>query len=216
MVPGFFWAILGALLPVGAYFYGAHVFLPFAFAFVVFAFFIKIMTVRELPGSVEQVTKRSFGVLYVALPLAHLVFFREIPNGSYWTLLALVVIWSNDTFAYYGGRKFGKNKLAPNISPGKTIEGAVSGLIGGVVAALIFDLIYDFGVGFIAIVLTALALGVAGMLGDLAESIMKRGAGVKDSGSLIPGHGGLLDRIDSMLFALPVLYYIVAWKYYFA
>lgn len=119
----------------------------------------------------------------------------------------LAVIWASDIGAFYVGRTIGKHKLAPRISPGKTIEGLAGGLIASVLVSLVFHRFWLRGYGLGALVLLAIVLDLAGVLGDLAESAMKRGAGVKDSSSLVPGHGGVLDRIDSLLFAVPVMYY---------
>ena len=131
-------------------------------------------------------------------------------QGLQWVLL-LAVTFATDTSAFFVGRALGRLPLAPAISPGKTLEGAVGGLAGAVLAAVI-------GVELLGLELTmpeTLVLGglagVAGQLGDLAESRLKRVAGVKDSGWLFPGHGGVLDRIDSIVFNLPVVYYFVLW-----
>lgn len=119
----------------------------------------------------------------------------------------LSVIWASDTAAFYTGRLFGKRKLAPRISPGKTVEGFVGGLLGSLVVAMLFQRYWMKGFSLSSLLLLAMVLNGAGVLGDLVESAMKRGAGVKDSSTLIPGHGGVLDRIDSLLFAIPVMYY---------
>ena len=120
----------------------------------------------------------------------------------------LVVTWICDTAAMFGGRAFGGPKLAPTISPGKTRSGGIAGLVGGVAVAPLFALLIFPAVGIelslAAAVLIALALAIVGQLGDLAESLLKREAGVKDSSSLIPGHGGVLDRFDSLYVVLPV------------
>lgn len=123
-----------------------------------------------------------------------------------WLMFGLLVNWVGDTGAYYVGRKFGRHKLAPKVSPGKSWEGAIASAISGVIFGLIYLPLTIKGTALWVAALLALAANVAGQVGDLAESAIKRGAGVKDSGSLLPGHGGLLDRVDSTLFALPVLY----------
>ncbi len=123
-----------------------------------------------------------------------------------WLMFGLLVNWVGDTGAYYVGRKFGRHKLAPMVSPGKSWEGAFASVVTGVAFGLIYLPLTIKGTSWWLAGLLALAANVAGQVGDLAESAIKRGAGVKDSGSLLPGHGGLLDRVDSTLFALPVLY----------
>jgi phosphatidate cytidylyltransferase len=134
---------------------------------------------------------------------------RHLTAGRYWLMFALMVNWIGDTGAYYVGRKFGKHKLAPNVSPGKSWEGAAA----SAVTALIFGLIYlplaIEGTSLWAAGTISLIANAAGQVGDLAESALKRGAGVKDSGTILPGHGGMLDRLDSSLFAMPVVYTLV-------
>ena len=117
-----------------------------------------------------------------------------------------MVNWIGDTGAYYVGKNFGRHKLAPAVSPGKTWEGAAASAVTGVVFGLIYLPLAIKGTSLPIAGALALAANVAGQVGDLAESAIKRGAGVKDSGSLLPGHGGMLDRVDSSMFALPVLY----------
>lgn len=138
---------------------------------------------------------------WCALALIH----AEKPTGHYWLLLALAIVWAADSGAYFAGRRFGKHKLSPRISPNKTIEG----LIGGVVAGMVVALVAAPFIGADMNELPAIALVAAwtilfSVVGDLFESLLKRHVGAKDSGSLIPGHGGVLDRIDSVLAALPV------------
>jgi phosphatidate cytidylyltransferase len=125
--------------------------------------------------------------------------------NPYWLVFGLAVNWIGDTGAYYFGRNFGKHKLAPIVSPGKSWEGAAA----SVVAAMLFGIFFlarFVHVDLLPAGAIAIAANIAGQVGDLAESAIKRGAGVKDSGTLLPGHGGMLDRVDSSLFSLPVLY----------
>jgi phosphatidate cytidylyltransferase len=128
------------------------------------------------------------------------------PAGHHWLLFGLMVNWIGDTGAYYIGKNFGRHKMAPMVSPGKTWEGAAASAVTGVVFALIYLPLAIPGTPLWIAALIALAANFAGQVGDLAESAIKRGAGVKDSGALLPGHGGMLDRVDSSLFALPVVY----------
>jgi phosphatidate cytidylyltransferase len=129
----------------------------------------------------------------------------EKPNGRLWTLFALVLVWAADTFAYFAGSRFGRNKLAPRISPGKTLEGVWGALIGTALVALIAGWwMQQRGAGLALLVGLAVLCVVFSIIGDLFESLMKRQAGVKDSGSLFPGHGGMLDRLDGVFAALPL------------
>jgi phosphatidate cytidylyltransferase len=164
-----------------------------------------------------------FGALFTGGTLAHAVLLRgvELPApaapawaGAVLLLLPLVLTWTSDTAAYFGGRTFGRRKLMPSVSPAKTVEGAVSGVIGTILVGALFGLLVLerwLGVagGFVAgLVIGSVASPVA-QLGDLAESLLKREAGVKDSGTLLPGHGGLLDRFDSLFFTIPVTYWLL-------
>ncbi len=122
-----------------------------------------------------------------------------------WIFFILAVIFAGDTGSFYVGRHLGKHKLTP-ISPGKTWEGTVGGLLANVLSAGIFGLLFFPSLSLISIVVLAIVIGISGQVGDLAESLLKRISNIKDSGTVLPGHGGILDRIDSLLFAIPVLY----------
>ncbi len=117
------------------------------------------------------------------------------------------MVWTSDTAAYYIGTTFGRRPLAPRVSPKKTVEGAVGGVMGALLAAFVASVWFYRRLSVLDCVVLGLALGTIGLLGDLVESMLKRGAGMKDSASLVPGHGGILDRVDSLLYAGPVLYY---------
>lgn len=135
--------------------------------------------------------------------------FRNLPAGRYWLMFALMINWIGDTGAYYVGRKLGKHKLAPHVSPGKSWEGAAASAVTGVIFGLIYLPLTIEGTSLWAAGAISLAANTAGQVGDLAESALKRVAGVKDSGTILPGHGGMLDRLDSSLFAMPVVYTLV-------
>jgi phosphatidate cytidylyltransferase len=141
--------------------------------------------------------------LYPALPLRY-EFGEKL--GLQWVLILLSVIWVGDTAALLAGRAFGRTRFSPVISPKKTNEGAAAGLLAGIGVALLFQRLFFPELPAKHVGAVALLLGAAGQLGDLAESMLKRAADIKDSSDLIPGHGGVLDRIDSLLFAIPVLY----------
>ena len=126
------------------------------------------------------------------------------PRGMAWVLLVILVTWIADSAAYLVGRSLGRRKLAPALSPNKTVEGALGGLAGAALVAVACFALFGLPGGPLTAIGAGVALGIAGQIGDLSESLMKRQAGVKDSGHLIPGHGGILDRVDALLFALPV------------
>jgi len=134
---------------------------------------------------------------------------RRLTAGRHWLMFGLMVNWIGDTGAFYVGRKFGRHKLAPIVSPGKSWEGAAASALTGVVFGLIYLPLAIPGTPSWVAALFALVSNIAGQLGDLAESAIKRSAGVKDSGALLPGHGGLLDRVDSTMFTLPILWALV-------
>jgi phosphatidate cytidylyltransferase len=160
------------------------------------------------------------GVAYTGLTLAFVPVLRAegaalgVEGGNRWlatsfVLLPLLTTWIGDTVAYFAGRAWGRTRLAPAASPGKTVVGAVAGLFGSLLTAVALSLIMLNGAPFLPLTVTGAAwiglmLGAVGQVGDLAESVLKREAGVKDSGTLLPGHGGVLDRMDSLLFAVPV------------
>jgi phosphatidate cytidylyltransferase len=147
------------------------------------------------------------GFVYVPFLLGHLIWVRDWHKGVIWIFFVLAVLFAGDTAAYYVGKAFGRHKLSPNISPGKTVEGALGGLVANLLVGTLFkkcwlpELSWGFCVGLVVL------LGVAGQVGDLVESMLKRSVDLKDSGRAFPGHGGVLDRVDGLLFAAPTLYY---------
>jgi phosphatidate cytidylyltransferase len=158
----------------------------------------------------------TLGIFYFALFL-YLVFSVRFEFGNriglHWTVILLAVIWANDIAALWIGRKFGRTRFAPQLSPKKTNEGAACGLMAGVVAAVLLQRFLFTDLPIVHVVAVSVLAGVFGQLGDLAESLLKRAAEVKDSSQLIPGHGGALDRMDSLLFAFPVLYIYLVFLY---
>jgi phosphatidate cytidylyltransferase len=180
-------------------------------AFVPMAFF---MLTHPSPNRqwTADMGKSVLGPVYIVLPLSLLWMMHLQPNGKLWIFFLLVVIFVNDTGAFYFGRLFGKHKLYEAISPGKTWEGALGGLLCGVIAGLWFLHILRLRSINISMVALVVFLSVASQIGDLAESMLKRNHGVKDSGGILPGHGGVLDRIDGLLFSIPVLYLFLNWS----
>lgn len=159
--------------------------------------------------ALDHAGKILLGLVYVVLPLAMLVLVDHHPAGNVWIFFLLAVVFASDTGAFYFGRFFGRTRLHPSVSPGKTWEGAVGGLMCSLVPVYFFQ--HFFHVGKASVFFLALGLSAIGQIGDLAESMMKRSFGVKDSGNLLPGHGGILDRIDGVLFATPLLYAYLTW-----
>ncbi len=148
------------------------------------------------------------GCLYGGLGLAPVAALRAGPDGLAWVIAALVITWANDTFAYFAGRAFGRHKLYTAVSPNKTWEGFVGGFFGSIAGLFIARLFFPVLTPVDCVVL-GVAGGLFGPLGDLCESMLKRAYGAKDSGVLVPGHGGILDRVDALLFNAPVVYVYV-------
>ncbi|MCB0178248.1 MAG: phosphatidate cytidylyltransferase [Anaerolineae bacterium] len=150
------------------------------------------------------------GGLYIGWGMARLVALRQLPDGLTWVWLALIANWSADTMAYLVGRTWGRHKLWPRHSPKKTWEGLAGGVVGGMIGAVVVILIAS-SLSWITGIIIGAIIAVAGLFGDLSISMMKRHAGVKDSSNLFPGHGGFLDRLDSVLFVSIVVYYFALW-----
>ncbi len=202
--------LLSLLPPLAVYSPEARCFHA-ALIVLVFFLFIRALSSPDPFGSrVDRAGKQLLGFLYIALFLAHFILLRKFPSGQLWILFTLVAVFFGDTTAFYIGRACGRKKLAPAISPGKTVEGGYGAVGGSVAGALLFKVLFFSQVPFLHAVALGLGVGIIGQLGDLWESVLKRSAQVKDSGTLIPGHGGLLDRLDSVLFAGPFVYYY-AW-----
>jgi len=160
------------------------------------------------------------GILYIGWLLSYLVALRGLDDGRNWVLLALFATFGSDTAAFFIGRALGRHRLTPSISPGKTWEGAIGGIFGAIIVSLLFTLptlftlpnsLYLQDFSYWQAILLGLLVSIFGQLGDLVESLLKRNMEVKDSGKLLPGHGGFLDRIDSIVFAGIVVYYYVIW-----
>ncbi len=200
----------------------------FAAALAPFLFATVAMRRTQMRSAYSAASASVFAFGYIALPLAMLVQLREQWGGAFWLLYLLLIVWAGDIFAYFVGRSVGRHLMAPRISPKKTWEGAAASLAASlIVGILLFSNALQISsfllrVGLISrrdglfslerpelwpIVLLTVVLNVAAQLGDLIESLIKRGAGAKDSGTILPGHGGMLDRIDALLFATPVMWF---------
>ncbi|MGX9726859.1 MAG: phosphatidate cytidylyltransferase [Candidatus Electronema sp. VV] len=156
----------------------------------------------------------GFSVFYVSLCCAFIILLRGLPDGSHWLLILTAITAGSDTGAYYAGRAFGKRKLCPPISPKKTVNGAIGGMLAAVVTAVLLGCVLLPEVSCLKMAVAAFLLAAVGIVGDLLESVIKRGTGCKDSGTLLKGHGGLLDRADSLLFAAPLLYALLSWGFF--
>ncbi len=198
-----------------------------------FVFLVIGMRRADLSAGFPAAMTSAFAVAYVALPLGCLVQIREQASGAFLLLYLLLLVWAGDIFAYFVGRSLGRHLMSPRISPKKTWEGAAASIIASVGVGM---LLYNYALpistalfnahliekkdGLFAlekaplwpVVLLSAVLNIAAQLGDLVESLIKRGASIKDSGTILPGHGGMLDRVDALLFAAPVLWFYAAWR----
>ena len=183
------------------------------FLFVLGVTALTLWTKRPIVEALPAAGISASGLILVAFPLTFTVRLHGIRAEGPWLLMfALVITWVGDTSAYFAGGAFGKHHIAPKISPNKTWEGAIASILGALIVAVVFAK-YVLAVPLPHLLAMAAAANVAGQMGDLLESAYKRSAGVKDSGSLLPGHGGVLDRIDALILAIPVVWYYWIWIY---
>jgi phosphatidate cytidylyltransferase len=182
--------------------------LPGWFLLVAFAVVALVLAMRtdDLSQSLPRAAMLLMGIVYIFGCWKCAIAVREDFQSRHWLMYALLLNWAGDIGAYYIGRPFGKHKLAPVVSPKKTWEGSIASVVTSVLVAGAYLWHFVPGLNPLHILGLTVAANIAGQFGDLAESALKRGAGVKDSGGLLPGHGGFLDRVDSTLFALPVVY----------
>lgn len=161
-------------------------------------------------SNINGIVHTIFAFTYVSFLLSHMLFINDLQNSAVLIWLPFITAWFTDTAAYFTGITIGKHKLCPAISPKKTIEGAVGGIVGSILLTTVFGIIvrnYHSGIAIQDFIIIGLLCGIVSQLGDLAASYIKRNTNLKDFGNLIPGHGGILDRFDSILFTMPVVYY---------
>lgn len=204
-----------------------------ATALAPFLFLTIAMRRADLSSGYPAAAASVFAFTYVAIPMALLVEIRQQAAGAIWVIYTLLAVWAGDIFAYFVGKALGRHRMSPEISPKKTWEGAIASILASVIIGTLW---FQHAPGISAallrvgligrrdgifgleqpqlwpIIVLSAVVNVAAQLGDLVESLIKRGAGVKDSGSILPGHGGMLDRIDAMLFAVPVVWAYRAWQ----
>ena len=199
--------LLGILLPFSLYLRDPRWFIAGLALGLFFLFISALFHQEEFSARIDRVGRHLLGLLYLPFLLGHFILLRELEKGRIWILFTLVVVYFGDTTAFYVGRAWGRRKLAPKISPNKTAEGGLGAIGGSIAGALLFKFFFFPQLCTSHALALAIGVGILGQLGDLFESLLKRSAQVKDSGTLIPGHGGLLDRIDSVLFASPLVYH---------
>jgi phosphatidate cytidylyltransferase len=200
-------SLAGSVLPLCLLTPGTPLILPVLTLLLILFAIIFLFTFKDLRSASSDLSLLFMGFLYVPLLLAHLQMIRGLPYGQQWIFLLMTIVMAGDTGAFYVGTSFGKRKLYPVVSPNKSVEGAIGGLAGSLIGAIIAKYTFFPQLTLADSMVTALALGILGQLGDLFESFLKRSFGVKDSGTIFPGHGGVLDRLDSILFAAPAAFY---------
>jgi phosphatidate cytidylyltransferase len=175
-------------------------------------FFAYAFLSEELSLLPNRIGITFLGIIYVPFLLSHITLINKLPQGVFWVLLLVATVWIGDTFALAIGSWLGRHKLSPLISPHKTIEGFFACFVGAILTVFACKSLFFPTLMIPDALMVATGIALFGQLGDLSESMLKRGAKVKDSGTLIPGHGGMLDRLDSFLFAAPFLYYFLVYK----
>ncbi len=204
-----------------------------ASALAPFIFLTAAMRRPEMSAGYPAAAASVFAFAYIAVPMALLVEIRRLPAGAIWVIFTLLCVWAGDIFAYFVGKTVGRHRMSPEVSPKKTWEGAIASILASVIVGVLWfqharqlsEALLPIGLidrrggifgqeqpQFLPIFVLAAVVNIAAQLGDLVESLIKRGAGVKDSGSILPGHGGMLDRIDAMLFAVPIVWAFRAWQ----
>jgi phosphatidate cytidylyltransferase len=199
--------ILGILLPVAFYFGYPDLVVPAVALIIIFTTAFALFRVTDPQKKAENLFTRLFGIFYVAFLLSYLIVLRKLPHGIEWVVLALAVNFGTDAGGYFAGRFFGKHPLYPVISPKKTVEGAIGGVAFCILLMIAVKYVFFDVLSWRDVLILGLVCSVLAILGDMAESLIKRGFKVKDAGGLLPGHGGFLDRIDSFVFSAPFIYY---------
>jgi phosphatidate cytidylyltransferase len=174
---------------------------------VIVILMLNLLRIDEDGPDMIRVGKVIVGIMYIPLLMSHFILIRQTSAGVLWIFFILVIAFSGDIAAYYVGRKMGKRKLLPKVSPGKTVEGTIGLVVGSIAGALLYRQLFFPELSVLHAVILGLVGSITGQLGDLCESALKRTAGVKDSGVMLPGHGGILDRLDCLMFITPFVYY---------
>jgi len=196
----------GSAVLWAAYFHSFNIVLDIVALNVIISTLISLPKFKSDSSVWEIVFKQVVGIIYIPLFLSYIVLVRNGDNGVLWIFLLFIVVFTGDTGAYYLGSYFGQHKLCPAVSPNKTIEGALGGLAASICSGALIKNFFLPLLPWGLSLLFFLSIGIAGQVGDLFESQIKRVAHIKDSGAILPGHGGVLDRIDALLFAAPVAY----------
>ena len=201
---------MGLLLPLATYWKGLFGLTVATVAVVFVALAVHLFVYAKQEQVLPSLGAMVFSQLYIPFLISHVLLLFRVPSGRHWILLLFFVVFFCDTGAYYVGHRLGRHKLWPAVSPGKTVEGAIGGLLSSVAISVLVGTLLPLDVATVGFLLAlGFVLALVGQAGDLMESMLKRVSQVKDAGGILPGHGGLLDRLDSLIFAFPVMYYAV-------
>jgi phosphatidate cytidylyltransferase len=199
--------LIGLLIPLTFYLGNMQLLLALLSFSVLLVFFMYLLRIKEDHFDILPVGKMILGFMYVPLMMSYFILIRRLDQGVLWILFLLVLAFSGDVTAYYVGKNFGKKKLLPLVSPNKTVEGTIGLFVGSTAGCVFFQQIFFPALPLVHAAAMGFFGSVLGQLGDLCESAMKRASGVKDSGVILPGHGGILDRLDCLIFIAPFVYY---------
>ena len=200
---------LGLILSILFVYGEARSFSPFLVLTLLLLCVLYMATAEHLSSVISNLGITLFGIFYIGFLLSHIILIRNQTDGRAWVLFLIITVWAGDIIALFSGTLFGRHKLYPKISPNKTYEGLLGAIVGSVVIGLLYASLFLPYLNKGVCILVTIGMGILGQLGDFTESMIKRSAQVKDSGSLFPGHGGVLDRIDSFLFSTPFLFYLL-------
>jgi len=209
---GFTWEkvqglILAVMIPLTIFTGDVRLILAVITFAVLIVFSVFILRLKSTSYDIIPVSKLVLGFMYIPFMLSHFIMLRLSGDGVIWIFFILVLAFSGDIAAFYVGKSIGKRKLCPLVSPGKTVEGMIGLLVGSILGCILFRNIFYPTLPMIHAIILGFLGGILGQIGDLCESAIKRSSGVKDSGSLVLGHGGLLDRLDCLIFIAPFVYY---------
>jgi len=216
------------LLGVAAFF--GYFYLSLMFAIGVIMVFLFQLLKGEMGDIILKVSTAIFGITYIGWLLSHAILLRNIDTnpelnafaenfqglkeaGFFYVIFVVVCTFVNDGGSYYAGKWKGKKKLLPSISPGKTVEGTIGGIVSAIIGGVMVNIIFGSPLSYLWVIVLGFVVSLTAICGDLVESMIKRSAGIKDSGRILPGHGGFLDRFDSLIFVFPVSYYFIVLSY---
>jgi len=199
--------LIGLLIPLTFYLGNMQLLLALLSFSVLLVFFMYLLRIKADHFDILPVGKMILGFMYVPLMMSHFILIRRLDQGILWIFFLLVLAFSGDVTAYYVGKYFGRKKLLPLVSPNKTVEGTIGLIIGSTAGCIIFKQLFFPMLPIVHAAALGFFGSILGQLGDLCESAMKRASGVKDSGVILPGHGGILDRLDCLIFIAPFVYY---------